>query len=192
MAFELLSFLLVILFIYISNVFLLPSFLSTTPPSPTPPCFYEGGPHSPTPASPPEHFSTLWHREQDHRPVLQLMSSKAILRYISNWSHGSLHVYSFCGLVSGSSDSLVGWYYCFSYGFANYFSSFNPSTNSFIGVLLIFLMVRCNYPHLYWSDSGRASQGIAIPGSCQQVLLGISNRISVWCELYYTNSVLFG
>ena len=64
--------------------------------------------HPPTPASPPEHFSTLWHREQDHRPVLQLMSSKAILRYISNWSHGSLHVYSFFGLVSGSSDSLVG------------------------------------------------------------------------------------
>jgi hypothetical protein len=37
------------------------------------------------------------------------------------------------------------------------------------------------YPHLCWSDSGRASQGTAIPGSCQQALLGISNSVWVWC-----------
>ena len=37
------------------------------------------------------------------------------------------------------------------------------------------------YLHLYWSGFGRVSQGTAIPGSCQQVLLGISNSVWVWC-----------
>jgi hypothetical protein len=34
------------------------------------------------------------------------------------------------------------------------------------------------YLHLYWSDTGRTTQGTAISGTCQQVLLGISN--SIW------------
>jgi hypothetical protein len=42
-------------------------------------------------------------------------------------------------------------------------------------------MVGCNDQHLYGSGSGRTSQGTAIPGSCQQVLLGISNSVWVWC-----------
>ena len=32
----------------------------------------------------------------------------------------------------------------------------------------------CEYLHLYWSGDGRDSKGTAIPGSCQQALLGIS------------------
>jgi hypothetical protein len=42
-------------------------------------------------------------------------------------------------------------------------------------------MVGCERPHLFWSCSGRAFQGTAIPGSCQQALLGISKSIWVWC-----------
>jgi hypothetical protein len=33
-----------------------------------------------------------------------------------------------------------------------------------------------------WSGTGRTSQGTAIPGSFQQVLLGISNSVGVWCK----------
>jgi hypothetical protein len=42
-------------------------------------------------------------------------------------------------------------------------------------------MVDCKHLHLYWSSSGRDSQKTAIPGSCQQVLLAISNSVWVWC-----------
>ena len=42
-------------------------------------------------------------------------------------------------------------------------------------------MIGCEYLHLYWSGASRTSQGTAIPGSCQQVLLGISNSVGVWC-----------
>jgi hypothetical protein len=41
------------------------------------------------------------------------------------------------------------------------------------------LPLDCEYLHLY--QSGRASQETAIPGSCQQGLLGIRNSIRVWC-----------
>ena len=40
-------------------------------------------------------------------------------------------------------------------------------------------MVGCEYVHLYWSGAGRTSQRTAIPGSCQQVLLGISNSVRI-------------
>jgi hypothetical protein len=40
-------------------------------------------------------------------------------------------------------------------------------------------MVGCEYLHLYWSGAGRTSQGTAIPGSCQQALLGNSNSVRV-------------
>jgi len=34
---------------------------------------------------------------------------------------------------------------------------------------------------LIWSGAGSASQGTVIPGSCQQVLLDISNSVWLWC-----------
>jgi hypothetical protein len=37
-------------------------------------------------------------------------------------------------------------------------------------------MFGCIHPHLYWSGSGKASQGTGITCSCQEVLLGISSR----------------
>ena len=42
-------------------------------------------------------------------------------------------------------------------------------------------MVGCEYLHFYWSSAGRTSQGTAITGTCQQVLLGIRNSVGVWC-----------
>jgi hypothetical protein len=45
---------------------------------------------------------------------------------------------------------------------------------------MLSLMVGCEHPHLYWSGSGRASQGTAIPGFCQEALHGINNTVWVW------------
>ena len=60
------------------------------------------------------------------------------------------------------------------------FSSFSPSPNSSTGVSLLSLRFGCVHPPLYLSGSGRTSQGIAIRGSCQQVLLNICNSVWVW------------
>jgi hypothetical protein len=91
------------------------------------------------------------------------MLDKAVLYYIMRWSHWSLHVYSLVGgLVPGNSGGggLVD-QYCF----------------SSCGVTVLSQMVGWEHLHLYWSSSGRASQGTAIPGSCQQALLDISNSV---------------
>jgi hypothetical protein len=62
----------------------------------------------------------------------------------------------------------------------------SPSATSALLLILLFgvpvlnQMVGCKYPYLCWSDSGRASQGTAIPGSYTQALLGISNSVWVW------------
>jgi hypothetical protein len=58
---------------------------------------------------------------------------------------------------------------------ANPFSSFGHCYNSSIGVLALSSMFDCVHLHLYFSGSGRASQGIAIPGTCQHAFLGMSN-----------------
>jgi hypothetical protein len=50
-----------------------------------------------------------------------------------------------------------------------------------LGYPMLSPMVGFKHPYLYWSGSGRASQKTAIPGSCQQVLLSISNSAWVWC-----------
>jgi hypothetical protein len=63
---------------------------------------------------------------------------------------------------------------------ANHFSSFSSSSNSFIGDPMLSLMIGCKHPPLHMLGSGRASQETAIPGSCQQALLGISNSDWVW------------
>jgi hypothetical protein len=87
----------------------------------------------------------------------------------------------FSSLRALGKGGLVGWYCCSSYGVANPFSSFSPFSNSSIGVPALSLMAGCEHPHLYWSVSSRAFQGTAIPGSCLQALLGISNSVWVWC-----------
>ena len=102
-------FLLVVLFIYISNVIYFPWFYSTNPLSHhTWPCFYEvfSQPIYPQLA---HHSSILlcWviKSSQDQKPPLPFMPDKLILWYLFNWSHESLHVYTlFGGLVPGSSE----------------------------------------------------------------------------------------
>ena len=96
-------FLLIILFIYISNDIPLPG-----TPNPMPPtlCLYED-------ALPPTHPLLTHHSymplcwgikpPQDQGPLIQLMPDKVVLCYICIWIHESLHVYSLVsGLVSGS------------------------------------------------------------------------------------------
>jgi hypothetical protein len=103
---------------------------------------------------------------QDQESLLLLMPDDAIFCYICDSSHGSLHVYTLVGgLVSGISESLVGWYCCFSYGIANPFSFLSSVSILSIRVHLLSPMGGCEHPHLYWSVSGRASQETAISGS---------------------------
>jgi hypothetical protein len=117
---------------------------------------------------------------QDQGPLLLLMTNKAILWYICSWSHGTLHVCSLVGgLVPGSlieGACLADWYF-----FANSFRSIRLFSKSSIGNLMLSLMVGCEYPPLYLSGSGRASQKTAISGYCQQTLPGILNSVWVWC-----------
>jgi hypothetical protein len=137
--------------------------------------------HLPTHPLPPQHpiisLSLVVEPPLDQGPPLLLMPDKAILCYTCSWSHESLHMYSLVGgLVPGSSggEGLVGRNCCSSYGVADPFSSFSPSSNSSIGVPGLSLMVGFMHPNLYWSGSGTVSHGTAILGSCQQALLGIS------------------
>jgi hypothetical protein len=55
-------------------------------------------PHLPIPVLPPWHCPTLGHQTATGpRPLLPLMSNKAILCHICSQSHGLLHVYPFVG-----------------------------------------------------------------------------------------------
>jgi hypothetical protein len=77
----------IVLFTYISNVIPFLSFPSENPLShPPSPFFYEGRSHPLTSASPPWHSPTM--RRQGQRPLLPLMSDKAILFYICDWNNG--------------------------------------------------------------------------------------------------------
>ena len=71
-------------------------------------------------------------------------------------------------------------YCCSSYGAANPFSSFGPFSSSFIGDPVLCPVDDCEHPPLFLSGTSRASQEIAISGSCQQALVGIRNSVWVW------------
>jgi hypothetical protein len=102
-----------------------------------------------------------------------LMPDKAILCYICNWRHGSPHAYSLIGGLFPGSSGESGWLILlfFLWG-CKPLQHLSPSPNSSTGVSVLSLMVGCKHPHLYWSGLLET----AIPGSCQQALLGISNR----------------
>jgi hypothetical protein len=118
---------------------------------------------------------------QDQGAPLPVMQDTAVFCYTSSWSLGSPPVYS-GGLVPGSSGKvcLVDSYS--SYEVANPFSSYSPCPNFSIGVPALSPMFGCVCQYLYWSSSGRSSQGTAILDSCQQALLGISNSLWVWWQ----------
>jgi hypothetical protein len=81
-------------------------------PSPLPPLLWWCSPtHPPTLTSLPLALPS-WSIEslQDRGPPLPLMPDKAILCYISSWSHGSLHVYSLVGDLVPGSSGVSGWF----------------------------------------------------------------------------------
>ena len=84
-------FLLVILYIYISNVISLPSFPSTRPlPSPPSLCLYEdASPPTLLPQPPSVSLSWVIKPPQDQGAPFPVMADKAILCYIFSWSHES-------------------------------------------------------------------------------------------------------
>jgi hypothetical protein len=104
---SLISLLLIILFIYISNatpfLFPLPHYILSSL------CLYEGA-HPPTHPF-PSHLPSFSlccgiKTPQNEGPPLPLMPDKAILCYICSWSQGSLRVYS---LVGGLVPESSGW-----------------------------------------------------------------------------------
>jgi hypothetical protein len=52
--------------------------------------------------------------------------------------------------------------------------------SSFIGDPVLYPIDGCEHGPLYLSGTGRASQGTAISGSCQQALVGIHSSVWVW------------
>jgi hypothetical protein len=149
------TFLLDILFIYISTVIPFPGFSFTNPISHLPPLLLWGC----SPTHPPTH-SYLNVLAFPYTGALSLHRTQGLpsywcqISYLCSWCHGSLHVYSLVdGLVPGSSSVCVcvggGWLvdvvWCSSYGFANSFSSFSPFPNSSVGVPVLSLMVGCKH-----------------------------------------------
>jgi hypothetical protein len=115
----------------------------------------------PTPASPPWHSSTRGIDPSQDQGPLPLMPDKAILFYISDWSHGSLHVYSLVGgLVPGSTLG-SGWLLLF----FNQPELQTPSTPSvlsltpLLGTPVLSPMDGCEHPPLYLSDTGKGLSG---------------------------------
>jgi hypothetical protein len=109
------------------------------------------------------------------------MSDKSNFCYICIWSHVSLHVCAInYGLVPGTSGCPSSLILFIQWG-CNTLQFFSTSSSSSIGFPGHIQMVISEYLHLYWSGAGRTSQGTTTPGSCQQVLSGISNSVDVWC-----------
>jgi hypothetical protein len=106
---------------------------------------------------------------QDWGAPLPVMPDKAVLCYISSWSHG----HPLCTLwLVVSPWELSGVWLILLFFLGVFLQSYPNSSNR---VPVLSPMSGCMHLHLYWSGLGRASQGTAIPGSCQQALLGISN-----------------
>jgi hypothetical protein len=106
-------FLLVILFIYISNDIPLLIFPSTNPLSLFPtPCLNEGAPPPTYPLQPQcPRIPLYWiiKPPQDQGPLLPLIPNKTILCSICSWSHGFLHVYSVVGGSVPGGFWVFGW-----------------------------------------------------------------------------------
>jgi hypothetical protein len=108
--------------------------------------------HPPTPTSLPSYSPILDIKPSPYQgPLLPLMPDKTFLCYICGWNHEPLHVYPLVGgLVPGSSGGLDGWYCCSSYGVADPFSSFSPSTWT-IKVISLFLPYHSQFSLCIWS-----------------------------------------
>ena len=155
-------------FIYISNVIplsALPSrnhlFHSLTQ------CLHEG---TPTPTHPlplsPWHSSTLGHWAFIGPRASPFTDAQQgpILCYICDWSCGLLYVYSLVGgLVPRSSE----WIWLIDILVTPMRLQTRSCPNFHIGVPMLSPVFGYVHVHLYWSNSGRVSQGTIILGSCQ-------------------------
>jgi hypothetical protein len=106
---------------------------------------------------------------------LSFMLDMAILFYICTWSHGLIYSYS---------DWLFSLWELWVVQLLDITLPMglqSPSTPSVLplGLGLESLgsvqWLAVLYLHLYWSGASRTTQKTVIPGSCQHVLLGISN-----------------
>ena len=115
---------------------------------------------------------------QGQGPLLPLMLDKDILCHICSGSHKFHHVYSLVGVLVPGSSGYTGWFILlFLLWAANSFSSLGPFSSFSIRDPILSSMVGCEYPTLYLSVTGRASQERAISDSCQQALVGIHNSV---------------
>jgi hypothetical protein len=134
--------------------------------------------HPPTSASPLWHPSTLWQwafTGPRASPPIDVLQGHSLLHIqLEPWVPPCV-LFSWC-LVPGSSGGLVGWY-CSSYGVSKPFSSLSTFSSASTGDFVLSPMVGCEYPLLYLSGSGRASQETAISGSCQHALLDIHTSV---------------
>jgi hypothetical protein len=72
---------------------------------------------------------------------------------------------------------------------AHPFSSFGPFSSSSIEDYVLSPMACSEYPPLYLSGTGRASQETAISGSCQLALVGICNGVGFGgCLPFYSSA----
>jgi hypothetical protein len=110
--------------------------------------------------------------------MVSVHSSKTLTNVLFHWGQtrqpSSIYVlgasdqlvYTFWLVANGwdLAGIQVAWHHWSSFGIATPFSSFNPSPNSFIGILTL---VQCLF--VFVLDGGRASQSIAMLGSYLQV-----------------------
>ena len=116
---------------------------------------------------------------QDQGPPLPLMTDKAIHCYISNWSHGSLRVYS---LVGGLVRELSGvWLVDIVVLPMELQTPSAPSFLPFTPLLTSLCSIRCltRSIHICIDQALAEPQETAIPGSCQQALLGITIKTAL-------------
>jgi hypothetical protein len=174
-----LIFLLNMFFKYIWNVIPFPG-----PPLPRPlpsSCLHKGVPPMTYLLLPPCPLIPLqWgiKPSQDQGPVLLLMPKMASATYGAGAMGTSMCMPWLVAQSLGALRVLVSSYCCSSYEVANCFSFFSPSSNSSTGDPALGPMV--GWEHPYFSSSNKASQETAIPGSCQNALLGIDISACIW------------
>jgi hypothetical protein len=154
-------------------------FLVTSPQDPHPTtsllllCLYEGAHHLPrNPSSIPLHWGIK--PLQDQRPSLPLMSDKAILCYLCVWSHGSLPVHLWVGVLVPGSTRWPCQLMLFFLGVAITLRSSSPSATSPTRVPELSLMVGSTYLNC---------QLLAEPPQEQSYQIPVKKRLlaTVWC-----------
>jgi len=138
--------------------------------------------HPTTPISPPWHSPTLGNpafRGPRASPPIDHRQCHSLLHMgLEPWVPPCVLLVG--GLVPGSSGGSGCCYCCSSYGVANPLSSFSPFSNSSIGVPMISLKLAASILICIIKALAEPLRRHSLSGSCQQVLLGISNSDWIW------------